>query len=190
MKKYVIATAVAAAAFAPQAFAQAKNFEGFSVLGAVNVNSTKAEVTVTTPAATASDSKTTTNVGVQAEYGWALGNDFVLGAGVTVGLSDLDLGSGAKIKNTVGLYVAPGFAVSKDSLVYAKLGSTSASVDIPGLSFDVSGMAYGIGFRSFTSKNVFFQGEYTYNKYDDKNFVNGKITATTGVLSLGVGYKF
>ena len=190
MKKIICAVAVAASFAAPQAFAQAKNFEGFSVLGAVNVNNNKAGVTVTTPASTTSETKTASNVGIQAEYGWALGDSFVLGVGATAGLSDYDISNGVKLKNSYSFYVAPGVAVSKDTLLYAKLASASAKMETSAVSIDLSGLGYGVGARFFSGKNVFFQVEYTYNKYDDKNYANGKVTNETGVLALGVGYKF
>ncbi|APW41492.1 outer membrane protein [Rhodoferax saidenbachensis] len=185
MKKYVIATAVAAAAFAPAAFAQAKNFEGFSVLGAVNVNSNKVD------SAGSSESKTTSTVGIQAGYDFALGESFVLGLGASLNLGDSEItSSGAKLKNATGVYIAPGIAVSKDTLVYAKLASISGKIDVTSASYDISGLGYGIGVRSFINKNVFLQGEYVYNKYDEKTLNTTLVKNETGVLSFGVGYKF
>ncbi len=190
MKKIAIAAAIAASVVAPQAFAQAKDFQGFSVIGAVNVNNNNIDITVWSPAAAASESKTASNIGIQAEYAWALGESYVLGVGASAGLSDYEVSSGVKFKNSYGLYVAPGVAVNKETLVYAKLASASGKIDNGSVSFDVSGIGYGFGARFLTSKNVFLQAEYVYNKYDDKTLANGVVKNTTGVLSLGVGYKF
>lgn len=190
MKKLLIASAIIATFAAPQAFAQAKNFEGFSLTGALNINNNKGEIVIISPASTSSESRTETNVGVQAEYGLALGESFVLGLGATAGLSDFNASSSIKIKNTYGFYLTPGIALSKDTLVYAKLASISAKASDSTTTIDVSGTGYGIGVRYLSSKSVFFQVEYTSNKYDDKVYSNGRLKNETGVLALGVGYKF
>nr|WP_315466089.1 outer membrane beta-barrel protein [uncultured Rhodoferax sp.] len=191
MKKILIAVAAAATFAAPQAFAQAKNFEGFSVLGALNTNNNNIDIFVASTNRTTSATKSSTNAGLQAEYGLALGQSFVLGLGATVGLSDYDISSdGVKLKDTYGFYVAPGFAVSDNTLVYAKAASISAKLTSGSTTVDLSGIGYGFGGRYFSSKNVFFQAEYTYNKYDTKTLANGNVKDSTGVLSLGVGYKF
>jgi len=138
MKKLLIASAIVAAFFAPQAFAQAKNFEGFSVTGALNVNNNKGE-------AVSAVDRTESNLGVIAQYDLALGQSFVLGFGANLGLTDFNIASDAKLKNTVGVFVAPGFAVSNNTLVYGKIASVSAKVDFPSSSADISGLGYGIG---------------------------------------------
>ncbi len=183
MKKLLIAVAAAATLTAPQAFAQAKNFEGFSITAAVNVNSNKGE-------AVSKVDRTETNVGAIAQYDMALGEAFVLGLGASVGLSDFNIDSDSKLKNVYGVFVAPGLALSKDTLVYGKVASISAKADFGSASVDLSGIGYGIGARFLTSKNVYFQAEYMYNKYDDKKVNSVTFKNETGVLSLGVGYKF
>ena len=183
MKKLLIASAIVATFVTPQAFAQAKNFEGFSVTGALNINSNKGE------AVTAVD-RTESNIGAIAQYDLALGQSFVLGLGVNFGLNDFSIASDAKLKNTYGLFVAPGFAVSKDTLVYGKIASVSAKAEFTNSSVDLSGLGFGIGARYFSSKNVFFQAEYMSNKYDDKKVGTTTFKNQTGVLSFGVGYKF
>jgi outer membrane immunogenic protein len=183
MKKLMIIAAAVTTLAAPQAFAQAKNFEGFSVAAAVNVNNNKGE-------AISAVDRTESNVGASAQYDMALGEAFVLGVGVSVGLSDFNIASDAKLKNTYGVFVAPGFAVSKDTLVYGKIASVSAKADFGSTSVDLSGVGYGIGARYLSGKNVYFQAEYMYNKYDDKKVNSVTFKNQTGVLSMGVGYKF
>jgi opacity protein-like surface antigen len=190
MKKLFIAVAIAAASVTPQAFAQAKNFEGFSLIGALNANNNTVDVTVTTPASTASESKTASNVGVQAEYNFAIGDAFVMGVGASAGLSKYDIANSVSMKNSYSIYITPGFAVNNNFMVYGKLASASATIESGATSIDISGIGYGFGGRYFSSKNVFFQAEYLYNKYDDKKMANGMIQNKTGVLSFGVGYKF
>eukprot|EP01041_Mallomonas_annulata_P040002 gene40002-63812_t len=90
MKKLLIASAIVATFVTPQAFAQAKNFEGFSVLGGVNLVSGTTEVTSTVFNGSASESSQ--NLGLQAQYNFALGESFVLGLGANIGLGDLKAG--------------------------------------------------------------------------------------------------
>ncbi len=183
MKKILIAATIAAAFAAPQAFAQAKNFEGFSITGALNVNNNKGE-------AVSAVDRTESNIGAVAQYDIALGQSFVLGFGASMGLSDFNIASDAKLKNTYSVFVAPGFAVSNNALVYGKIASVSAKAEFTNSSLDISGLGYGIGARYFSSKNVFFQAEYMSNKYDDKKIGTTTFKNQTGVFSIGVGYKF
>jgi outer membrane immunogenic protein len=195
MKKLLIAAAIAATTFAPHAFAQAKNFEGFSVLGGLNVASSKLDFEATPGSTSTSSDKTATNLVLQAEYGIALSNSFVLGLGVSAGLGDLSFGEPrnstgeVKLKDHVSAYVAPGFALSDSALIYGKLASISATAGAS-TSTSISGMGYGLGARFLAGKNVFYQVEYLYNKYDDKGSSTGTTKLQSGALSFGVGYKF
>lgn len=186
MKKLLIAAAAAAAAAtlaAPQAFAQAKNFQGFSVTAAVNANNNSAELANKVDASRG-------NVGVIAQYDFSVGSAFVVGLGASLALNDFDIASNAKLQNANSVFIAPGVAINDQTLVYGKIASITAKADLSGTSADISGIGYGIGARYFTNKNVFFQGEYVFNKYDDKKTSVGTFKNQTGVLTLGVGYKF
>ncbi|NBW50069.1 MAG: hypothetical protein EBR49_08240 [Betaproteobacteria bacterium] len=185
MKKLLIAAAaVAATLAAPQAFAQAKNFEGFSAIAALNVNNNSAELLN-------KSSGTRSNVGIAAQYDFSVGSAFVLGVGASLALNDFDIAADGKLQNTNSLYVAPGIAVNDQTLIYGKIASITAKAVVTGMSnIDISGFGYGIGARYFSNKNVFFQGEYVFNKYDDKQTSIGTFKNQTGVLTLGVGYKF
>ena len=79
MKKALLLAATVAF-IAPQAFAQAKSFEGFSV--GANLAIAK---TTTEPAGIASESGNSNNLDLQAQYSFALAPQFVLGLGVTLG---------------------------------------------------------------------------------------------------------
>lgn len=190
MKKILIAATIAAAFAAPQAFAQAKNFEGFSVsAGTFTVSNS---YTGTSGNNISTGSATDTTLGLQGQYAWALGNSFVLAAGLQSSIGELkaDAGTG-KIKNVTLAYVAPGFAVSNTVLLYGKLGAESYDFSNANGSYSNTATAYGVGVQVFFNKNVFFQGEVITSKPADTNF-NGwnvttdKVTATT----LSVGYKF
>lgn len=184
MKKLLIAAAAAAATLAaPQAFAQAKNFQGFSVTAAVNANNNSAELANKVDASRG-------NVGVIAQYDFSVGSAFVVGLGASLALNDFDIASNAKLQNANSVFIAPGVAINDQTLIYGKIASITAKADLSGTSADISGIGYGIGARYFTNKNVFFQGEYVFNKYDDKKTSVGTFKNQTGVLTLGVGYKF
>lgn len=184
MKKTILALACTALT-TPLVFAQAKNFEGFSI------GASLANTKTTIDSAGASTDGTTTGLDLNAQYNWALGQAFVLGVGVNLGTGSNKAGTapgGADItvKDRYALEFTPGYAVSKDVLVFGKVASLSASADGGGGSTSISGLGYGLGVRGMMDKNTFWQVGYDSNKYDEKN----GFTAKSSVFSLGVGYKF
>lgn len=201
MKKALIATAIAAALVAPQAFAQANNFAGFSA--AANVNMTTATTEVSVPGASVKFDDNSQNVSLQAAYGLALGNNFVLGFGGTYALGDMKAGTivaGAnrvemKGKDMYSLYIEPGFVLGNSTLAYAKVaylgmkGEASAT-GAATFSDNFDGVGYGIGIRTMLDKNLFAQVEFMQSDYSAKTYSGGtyKPSATTGTI--GIGYKF
>ena len=189
MKKIMLATALIAAFAAPQAFAQAKNFEGFSVFGGLNVANSKIENNTTSSA-----TSTSTNVTLQAQYAWALGDQFVLGVGAAAGAGDLTFAAGLagdiKLKDNAAVFIAPGFAVSNSTLVYGKIASTSGTVYDNSGSFSVTGVGYGIGAQFKSGNNLYYQVEFLQNNFADKDYGGKTWKTSTGGLSFGVGYKF
>ncbi len=123
MKK-VLAIAVALGALgASQVFAQAKSFEGFNV-GA------NAEINHATMSASdgSSGSDHSAGLGLQANYNWALGDQFVLGlgAGLSTGHHDAGTyasGSNASVKDRYSIDLMPGYAINNSLLVYGKLSA-------------------------------------------------------------------
>ncbi len=195
MKKYAIAAALAASVFAPQAFAQAKNFEGFSVGGNINMNNSNFEQVRNSGGASTTMSATGPNLAVQAQYAFALGQRFVLGVGATLGLSDVKLGTWTNgvdenMRTTTSLYVAPGFAVSDSTLVYGKIAAISGNAYDSGGSADFNGTGYGFGVQFLSDKHWYYQAEYMQNKYDDKSFVTVVDKLKINTFTFGVGYKF
>ncbi len=200
MKKILIASALAAAFVAPQAFAQARNFEGFS-LGA-NLNIANAATEVTSTPFNGKPSESSQNLGLQAQYNWALGDAFVLGAGLGLGVGDLKGGEftaggtfNAKQKEAYSLYVAPGVALNDSVLLYGKVAALSGKVELtgPGLSNSttVNGVGYGLGVQSYLNKNLFIQGELMQNNYNEVDFdATSKGKFNSAVFSIGVGYRF
>lgn len=202
MKKILIAATIAAAFAAPQAFAQAKNFEGFSVGLNINANSSDTDISNAGGSVKATG-QTSTNASVQAQYNLALGSAFVLGLGGAFEMGDADLGSAGstfsgKRKSAYSVYVAPGIAVSDSWLIYGKLASISAKFETTGAAVftgkaDATGIGYGIGFQKLLNKNVYLQAEFMQNKYDDQTIVTSlttKAKAEARAFSFGVGYKF
>lgn len=195
MKKLLIAAAMAATFVSPQAFAQAKNFEGFSLLGGLNVANSKYDFNANAGSTSFSTAKTATNLQLQAEYGFAVSNNVLLGLGLTVGLGDLSFGTPptatdeVKLKDNASVYIAPGVALSDSTLLYAKLASTSGTASSNGTA-SLSGLGYGVGARFLSGKNMFFQVEYVYNKFDDKTNGSGTAQPNSSAFAFGVGYKF
>jgi opacity protein-like surface antigen len=203
MKKILIAAIAAAAFAAPQAFAQANNFEGFSLGASLNMNSSKYDGLSTAPGFSASEnaSSTSTNIGLQGQYTFALGNTFTLGLGLSYALSDATAGqyrvdgSTLDIKNMNSVFLAPGYALNDAALLYVKLGAVNTKLSHRNASVDMSGTAMGIGAQFMSGKNLFYSLELVQNNFTDKTetFSSGataqyKLSDT--VLGLGVGYKF
>ncbi len=202
MKKLLIASAIVATFAAPQAFAQAKNFEGFSVGLNINANSSDTDITNTGGFVKATG-QTSTNASVQAQYNLALGSAFVLGVGGAFEMGDADLGSSGttfsgKRKNAYSVYIAPGIALDDSWLIYGKVASIAASFETTGAAIftgktDTTGVGYGIGFQKMLNKNVYLQAEFMQNKYNDKTIVTTLTTQAkteARAFSFGVGYKF
>ena len=153
MKKILIALAVATSFAAPQVFAQAKNFEGFSVAGGTTTVSSSYTGTLGSNVSTGS--ATDSNLGLQGQYAWALGDSFVLAAGAQTGIGDLKADSlSGKIKNVTVVYIAPGVAVSNNVLIYGKLGAMSYDFSNQNGGYSNSATAYGLGVQVFFNRNT------------------------------------
>lgn len=183
MKKTLLALACTALA-TPLVFAQAKNFEGLSI-GASIAN---AKTTVEAP--TSSTDGTTTGLDLNAHYNWALGQEFVLGVGLAMGTGNNKAGtsggSDINLKNRYALEFTPGFAVSKDVLLYGKVAYLNATAESTGSSDSLTGVGYGLGVRGMVDKNMFWQVGYDLNQYQEKNTAKAK----SNIFSLGIGAKF
>lgn len=201
MKKILIATAVAATCFVPQVFAQARNFEGLSL--GVNLNAASTSSEISGAGFSNKNGDTSTHLGVQAAYGFPMGDAFVFGIGATYDFGDLKGGSTSasgtsyelKGKDRYSVYFEPGFVVSNSSMVYAKVGYQGMKGEInlsTGQTFtdDYFGAGIGAGIRAMVNKNLYFQAEFLQVNFDEKtqNGVRTKPSATIGTI--GVGYKF
>ena len=194
----ILLTSVAVAAlFSTAAFAQAKNFQGWSL--GVNVESAN---TTTSPVGAASQSANSGSLSLQPQYTWALGSNLVLGAGLTIGMGNNKAGtfaSGANetaVRARMSFDLQPGYAFSDSLLGYLKLSSAGATYELnrtgqPSESTTISGSSYGIGVRALVSKDVYIQAEYDTVRYDR---VLGSALWDIGVdakvFTLGLGMKF
>lgn len=201
MKTFLrIATIAISTGCASAAFAQAKNFEGFSV--ALNANATSTSVSRQVHTGGGSDgSGPGSYASLQAQYAIALSNTFVLGVGATAALGSYSLGNiytntnmDLTQKQQVSVDLLPGYAVSDSTLVYGRLSyydaRSASSGQFGGEEYSTTGKSYGIGGRMMIDKNLFWQVEYSRNVSNDLTTSLSTMKATTSVLSLGVGYKF
>ena len=154
MKNVRIIAAAAACLVTPFAFSQTSNFEGFSVLGGVNLGASTLEDNAKNGSSSTSLTSTSSNFLAQGEYTFALGSQITLGLGATIGIGDLSIGTlygtAWKLKETYAAYIAPGYLLNESTLIYAKLASISGTA-YGTSSISAAGVGYGAGAR-FLSK--------------------------------------
>ena len=203
MKKLIIVAAIATSFVAPQAFAQAKNFEGLSVGGNLNLISTTTEAPVGVYRINGIGQEAT-NAALQAAYSFAASDVFLLSVGGTYNLGGVDAGtvtsngstSTLSWQNGMSLYVEPGFMLNDKNLGYAKVSYNRASAKVQegatSITQDITGNGFGFGIRTLLSKNLFLQVEVDRIQFGSARFAGEtkdfKSSATMG--SLGIGYKF
>ena len=113
-----------------------------------------------------------------------------------------------KVSNRYNIFLAPGYEIDEDKLVYLKAGYSSESVawqaqaGPPGAvnsTSNQSGFVTGLGYRQLIDKNLYVFGEgnyYSYSSYTASsiNPSSGSFTPTQTPtayqLLVGVGYKF
>lgn len=195
MKKLILSAAIASAFLAPQAFAQNKNFEGFSVGLSANFNNMKTEIPGQSP------SESSSTLGIKANYGWALSSNFILGLSASYDTGNIKAGSipasnvSATGKGLTVVSIDPGFKVSNDTLVYAKLGYATVQGVLEGAitgSENYNGTAIGLGVRSMMGKNWSVDVEAQQINFTAKNSTaaGGDVKPSNAVISVGVNYHF
>jgi hypothetical protein len=156
-------------------------------------------------------------------YLFPMKNNFTLGLGIDYSALTQETGSSAfyysgdsdnynykfTISNRFSIFAAPGYAIDKDKLAYAKIGYSSQSVQYsqtnccssPSNKAQVSGYVLGLGYKQLITGGLYGFAEanyYTYAKpslsstYTDGG--GGTVTSNPNVsaynLLLGVGYRF
>lgn len=195
MKKLTALIATCLALAAPQVFAQAKSFEGFSLGGSLDFNKSTTNVLNI-----GSDSGNSSGMGLQGQYSIALGNQFVLGLGASYSLGNRKAGSlgtpatDFTTKNAMSFDISPSYAISDSLLVYGKVSSVGLTVvsTTAGIesSDSLSGIGYGLGVRSMIDKNLYIQAGYDVNRYNEKTTSTNTFSGNSNIFSLGAGFKF
>ena len=156
-------------------------------------------------------------------YLFPVQNNFTLGLGIDYSTLTQETGSSAfyypggrddynykfTISNRFSIFAAPGYAIDKDKLAYAKIGYSSQSVQYsqtnccssPSNKAQVSGYVLGLGYKQLITGGLYGFVEanyYTYAKpslsstYTDEG--GGTVSSSPNVnaynLLLGVGYRF
>lgn len=193
----LLTTATAAALFSSAVYAQAKSFQGWSM----SINAESANTT-TSPVNAASQNANSSSLGLQPQYTWALGNNVVLGAGITIGMGDNKAGTlsggttDTALRARLVFDLQPGYAFSDSLLGYLKLSSAGATYELntPGQAAQstiVSGASYGIGMRAMVGSGMYVQAGYDTVRYDRvmaSALWNMGVDAK--VFTLGLGMKF
>lgn len=195
MKKHATQIALCLVLAAPQVFAQAKNFEGFSLGGGLDFNRSSTQILNA-----GSDSSTHSGMDLQAQYAIALNDQFMVGLGASYSLGNRKVGSlGAPAadyttKNAMSFDITPSYAISDSLLVYGKVSSVGLTLvsAAPGSDYSDSlmGFGYGLGVRSMLDKNLYIQAGYDMNRYNEKTFNATTFSGSSNIFSLTAGYKF
>ena len=154
-----------------------------------------------------SESKKSDAVGrLDASHGFGLSPQWVLSVGVTYDLNKTDFGrityvSGgaqtvdAKLKSHAAIYVAPGYKVAPDWLVYGKLSWHRAKGEyndtVTGVGATThNGMGLGIGLATAFSKQIEgrFEVEQVNYSREARNLSNGK--PKTSQVTFYIGHRF
>jgi hypothetical protein len=119
---------------------------------------------------------------------------------------------GYKISNRYSIFLTPGYALDKDSLIYAKAGYTSEKVQSTNwqngnydadygfvTSSTVGGYILGLGYKKIITGGLYGFGEANYygysspnlgGKYPNGTFTNYSPNTSAYNLLVGLGYKF
>jgi outer membrane immunogenic protein len=202
-KKLLLASLVSASMIPAIAQADTKNFEGLSAGLNLNLISAAAKLAVVGDSLDGLGGKQTQTAAVDAAYGLSLGGKGVLTIGLEADLSDATIASSTldgdkldvKLKNRYGVYLAPGVALTKDALVYAKLGYNQLKGELAGATGSASktfrGVSYGAGARVMLSGNTFLKvefGRYTFGSETVGDGADTKPSATVGTIGIGMNF--
>lgn len=181
------------------AFAQASNFQGFTI--GVNGSSVGSSTTISGGGDSIDMGQQTFIPSGEIGYTYGVGDaaisltgtyDFVdTKAGqVTVGSTSVKLVG----KNHYSFNLKPAYAVTPSTLLYATVGYNSIKGEFTGGgvsgSTNFSGVGYGIGVVQLMSKNVFLKAELQQISYGSKTVDGATYQPSSTIGTLGIGYKF
>lgn len=194
-----IAFAAAAAVLATAAHAQS-NLKGWSV--GVNANFMGATTELSGGGANLKMGDLSQTVALQGAYSFDMGSKFILSVGGTYSLTEGKAGSASasgntyelKLKDLYTLYIEPAYAISNNSLLYAKLAAASAKgeerLNAASGTETFNGTGFGAGFRHLLDKNVFVQVEFLQMNFDSKSASGTSYKPGAVTANFGLGYKF
>jgi opacity protein-like surface antigen len=214
MKKQLL-LAAATTVLAGSAMAQSA-FEGFygqigmgyeSVSPSYSGGTVAATPTTRIPYSISADKSNSFTGNVGLGYNFALSKGFLLGIGAeyaplesssanyTLRVPSVNSSAVGKYKNSnsYNVFLAPGFVIDKDKLVYVKVGYTGMSVKADSDTTNFTGMSAGLGYKQMISGSLYGFAEVNYAKYGDQNMgqgVTGTVNASATNALVGVGYKF
>ena len=111
------------------------------------------------------------------------------------------------VSNRYNVFIAPGYVIDNNKLVYAKAGYSAQSTKMKASvgdtfnnpSKNLSGYVVGLGYKQLINKNIYFFGEGNYMNYSSSNASGTSADASTVTYGnsatayqflVGVGYKF
>lgn len=207
MKKIIATSGILVAiAFSGSAFAQAKNFEGFTV--GVNVSSVGASAKVNgTDENGAAVSETAGQQsfvpGIELGYNFAATDSVILGFTATYDftktkffdVSDADGFDSTYGQNRYSVNFKPGYVIAPNVMLYATVGYNSITLKssgsgAPDISKRLNGIGYGAGISVMLNKNVFAKAEVQQVSYNSLSSGDDTAKSSTTIGTIGIGYKF
>ena len=201
MKKNLLVAALLSVA-ATGAFAQAKNFEGFTA--GINVSSVGGTSTFKDSDGAKIDMGQQSVVpGVELGYNYAASKDIVLGLTATYDFVDTKLGEASsadgsfniKGQNRMSVNFKPGYVITPSTMVYATVGYNSMSGKLSGdsgasITKTYTGVGYGLGVAVMATKNVFVKAEVQQVNFGSQSASGSSAQPNLTVGTIGLGYKF
>jgi opacity protein-like surface antigen len=200
VQRFLTAFIVMACLAAAPAGAQLKPFDGWSL--GLNVNRATTATQFGGAGITSTMGDTDANSSLEASYGFAIGERYKLGLGMTLGMGDLRAGTlslggsdlSFRLRNMYSLYAEPGYALGEGTLLYGKLsylggrGEESYGGEIFGKTY--AGLGLGAGMRTMLGERLYLQVELLYGDYEWKTARTGAFRPTSTTGSLGLGWRF
>jgi opacity protein-like surface antigen len=199
MKKAVLTAALACLAVMP-AGAQLRPFSGWSL--GLNLNRATTATQFGGAGITSTMGDADYNTSLQAAYGVPLGQRYLLGLGMTMGMGDMKAGTLSlagndltfKLRNMYSLYAEPGYTLGDSTLLYGKVaylggrGEESYGGEIFGKTY--AGLGLGAGVRTLLGERLYLQVELLYGDYEWKSARTGAFRPASTTGSIGLGWRF
>jgi hypothetical protein len=200
MKKALLLASAVACLTALPANAQLSPFSGWRL--GLNMNRATTATQFGGAGITSTMGDTDVKASLQAGYGLALGERYLLGLGLTLGLGDMKAGSMAlggselsfRTRNMYSLYAEPGYSLGASTLLYGKLaylggqGEESYGGELFGKTY--AGLGLGAGVRTLLRERLYLQVELLYGDYEWKTARTGAFRPTSTTGTIGLGWRF